>query len=129
MQTDVSIGEPPNALDDSVLALLDRLLDIRTAGPEFEAPEAIELTEEFDELCQIVITLSKFVSIKTIILGGLLPQTSGLEISQKIQKQLEDHYGTEHAPSLKFNLLGPWLLAKGAACLTFHSRFMAENTI
>ena len=122
-------GEPPNALDDNALALLDRLLDIRAADPALEAPGAIELTEEFDELSQIVITLSKFVSIKTVILGGLLPQAFGRDISQKIQSQLEDHYGTDHAPSLKFSLLGPWLLAMGAACLTFHSRFMAENTI
>ena len=69
----------------------------------------------------------RFVDVDTLIVTGLCSAETTQDIATKLQSNLDQLKVKNTSADVLFSTLGPWILAKGAASLSFHNRFMADS--
>lgn len=121
-------GEMLNDHSKAAPVLQDALLDQRD-GIADTGPTDLEgwIDQSAQELQSAFAAVRRFVDVDTLIVTGLCSAQITKDITTKVQSNLDRSGSGDTSPSMLFSKLGPWILAKGAASLSFHHRFMADS--
>lgn len=121
-------GEIVNHQPEDATNLLDGLLNQRD-GPDDTSPTDLAswIDQSAEELQLSFAAVRRFVDVDTLIVTGLCSAQTTQDIATKLQSNLDQFNDKDTSANVHFSTLGPWILAKGAASLSFHNRFMAES--
>jgi len=121
-------GEMPSRQSGDAGALLETLLDQRDASGS-DAPTALAgwIASSAKELQAAFMAARRFVDVDTLIVSGLGSVPVTMDIATKVKANLDGARSGRSTPNTLYSTLGPWILATGAASLSFHHRFMADS--
>jgi len=121
-------GETLNHQPEDATNLLDDLLNQRD-GPDDTTPSDLArwINQSAEELQISFAAVRRFVDVDTLIITGLCSAETTQDIATKLQSNLDQLKAKDTSTNVLFSTLGPWILAKGAASLSFHNRFMADS--
>lgn len=121
-------GETLNHQPEDATNLLDDLLNQRD-GPDDTNPSDLArwINQSAEELQMSFAAVRRFVDVDTLIITGLCSAEITQDIATKLQSNLDQFNAKDTSTNVLYSTLGPWILAKGAASLSFHNRFMADS--
>lgn len=121
-------GETLNQQLEDATNLLDDLLNQRD-GPDGTRPSDLTswIDQSAEELQMSFAAVRRFVDVDTLIITGLCSAGTTQDIATKLQSNLDQFNAMDTSAHVLYSTLGPWILAKGAASLSFHNRFMADS--
>lgn len=121
-------GEMPSRQSGDAGALLETLLDQRDAsGGDAPTDLAGWIESSAEELQAAFMAARRFVDVDTLIVSGLGSVPVTKDIATKVKANLDGARSGKSTPNTLYSTLGPWILATGAASLSFHHRFMADS--
>lgn len=121
-------GETPNHQQADANSLLDDLLDQRDGPNDAQVIDLADwIQKSAEELQMSFLAVRRFVDVDTLIVTGLCSQETTQDITISLQTSLNQLGLKDASVNVLFSTLGPWGLAKGAASLSFHNRFMADS--
>ncbi len=121
-------GEMPSRQSGDGVDLLEALLDQREVSDGDAITDLAGWVDRSAEELQLAFMAARrFVDVDTLIVTGLGSTQITKDIAMKVKSNLDEVNTGKSTPNTLFSTLGPWILAKGAASLSFHHRFMAES--
>jgi predicted NBD/HSP70 family sugar kinase len=121
-------GELPEHQSGEAADLLEVLLDQREASEGIDSADLTGwISSSAEELQAAFKAARRFVDVDTLIVSGLGSVQVTRDIAVKVDSNRELARSGKPAPTTLNSTLGPWILATGAASLSFHHRFMADS--